>query len=85
MCDIHIGSAMIARGHTYSNAHRRRSNEDFIKCLIPGKDEEELVVEADGFVDLLVEILAGANVVGCEPAADTGILEVGEGLVLGGV
>jgi len=55
-----------------------------------GEDEEELVVQADGFVDLLVDLLAGGHVVRGEPAADAFILEVGveavgEGLVFGGV
>jgi hypothetical protein len=31
---------------------------------VRGEDEEELVVEADGFVDLLVEFLAAGHVVG---------------------
>jgi len=54
------------------------------------EDEEEFVVEADRFVDLLVDLFAGSHVMRGEPAADAGVLEVGveavgEGLVFGGV
>ena len=64
--------------------------DPFAGHAMRGEDEEELVVEADGCVDLLVDFLARSKVVGSEPAADAGVLEigveaVGEGLVLGGV
>jgi hypothetical protein len=57
---------------------------------VRGKDEEELVVVADGFVNLVMDFFAGNHVVGGEPATDAGDLEigiqaVGKGLVLGGV
>ena len=47
-------------------------------------------MEADGFVDLLVDLFAGGHVVRGEPAADAFVLEVGvetvgEILVFGGV
>ena len=64
--------------------------DPFAVHAVRGEDEEECVVEADGFVDLLVDFLAGSHVVRGEPAADAGVLEVGveavgEALVLSGV
>jgi hypothetical protein len=39
--------------------------------------EQQLVVEADGFVDLLVDFLAALNVMRSEPAAHAFVLQVG--------
>src|ERR1700685_1613871 len=54
------------------------------------QDQQQLVVQADGFVDLLVEFLAALNVVRGKPAAHAFVLKVGveavgEGLVFGGI
>ena len=55
-----------------------------------GEDQQQAVVNADGFVNLLVNLFAASHVVRGEPAADAFVLEVGveavgEGLVLGRV
>ena len=54
------------------------------------QDQQQLVVQADGFVDLLVELPAALNIVRSKPAAHAFVLQVGveavgEGLVFGGV
>jgi hypothetical protein len=54
------------------------------------QDQQEFVMEADGFVDLLVELAASLDIVRGKPAADTFGLEIGmeavsEVLILGGV
>ncbi len=54
------------------------------------QDQQQLVVQADGFVDLLVDFLAALNVVRGKPTAyafvlQVGVEAVGEGLVFGGV
>jgi hypothetical protein len=41
--------------------------DPFAVHAVLGEDEQEFVVEADGFVDLLVDFLAGGDVVGGEP------------------
>jgi hypothetical protein len=54
------------------------------------QDQQQLVVQSDGFVDLLVEFPAALNVVRGKPAAhafalQVGVEAVGEVLVFGGV
>lgn len=51
-----------------------------------GKDQQELVIDADGFVDLLVNLSAALNIVRGEPAAHAPFLQaviqpVGEVLI----
>jgi len=41
------------------------------------QDQQQLVVQADGFVDLLVEFPAALHVVRSKPAAHTFVLQVG--------
>jgi hypothetical protein len=53
-----------------------------------GQNEQQLVVDADSFVDLLADLPAGLDIVRSEPAADTtglqvGVDTVGELLVFG--
>jgi hypothetical protein len=54
------------------------------------QDQQQLVVQANGFVDLLVEFSATLDVVRSKPAAysfvlQVGVEAVGEGLVFGGL
>jgi hypothetical protein len=41
------------------------------------QDQQQLVVQADGFVDLLVDFLATLNIVRSKPATHAFVLQIG--------
>jgi hypothetical protein len=41
-----------------------------------GKDEEEAVIETDGFINLVSDFAASLNIVRCEPASYSSTLQI---------